>query len=322
MPGSFKTSAPSSPFRVLVRFAAVAVAVLWLARGYSTDVVEALLPAVQAEMAALDRDFAILSLDIHQDGPTRTIRLRADVAHTIFVRGRPIHPLGDRPGAQGWYQVNITARGVLASTLLCLIAVLGWPAKSPRETLLRILLALPLVTLLIVVDVPLELLGNLHEVVARQVDPEGFRLLFAGDKWLDGGGDFAAALAAATVVITFSAKGLSWRKRVQRASPRAVDLRKTAQSACGPPGFVTAVDSSTLSRHEQPPRKSEPVASCGWHWQARLAVENASVLRVELLTSYLVVPSELHGWGAIRLGTAIRSNNPAESHRQSPESRT
>ncbi len=321
MPGSFKTSATRLPFRVLARFATVAVAVLWLAGGYSTEVVTALLPAVQAEMTVLDRDFAILSLDVHPDGSARTIRLRADVAHTLFVRGRAIHPLGDRPGAQGWYQVNINARGVLPSALLFLIAVLGWPEKSPRETLVRILLAIPLVTLLILVDIPLELLGNLHEVVARQVDPQGFRLLFAGDKWLDGGGDFALALGAATVVITFSAKGLSWRKRIQRGSPQEIDLRKTVKirvwcyRICRRSGLVNPRTLRTADTPERPVGELW-VALAGTVGRGkRLGFASRASEGAPCRSERTARP------GAIRLGTAIRSNNPTESHRQSAESR-
>jgi hypothetical protein len=183
--------------------------VLWLARAYSIAVVEALLPAVQSEMALINGDFTILSMGANNDGSTHTIRLRADVAHTIFVRGIPIRPMGDRPGALGWYQVDLAADGVLQSALLFLIAVLGWPMSSLRQMRIRILLAVPLVALLISLELPLELLGNLQEVVARQVDPDGFRLIFAWDKFLDGGGNLALALAAASAVVTFSAESMS-----------------------------------------------------------------------------------------------------------------
>jgi hypothetical protein len=186
---------------VLLRVALASLLVLGLARACATDIVAGLLPGIGAEVAALDSDFSILSLDFGQDGPSHTVRLRANLAHPIDVAGRTVSPLGWLPDTEGWYQVDLNARGVLQSSIILLIVLLGWPQRSWRELGARLLLALPLLVLLIAVDAPLELLGNLQESVARHWDPQGFRPLFAWDVFLEGGGNSALALGFAALAI-------------------------------------------------------------------------------------------------------------------------
>jgi hypothetical protein len=82
-----------------------------------------------------------------------------------------------------------------------LIIVLAWPHATLPELALRGLVALPLMALLLAISAPLDLLGNLQELVARQVEPNGLQPLYLWAKVLEGGGDMALAAGLAGVTI-------------------------------------------------------------------------------------------------------------------------
>jgi hypothetical protein len=191
----------STHHRALLRVAVASVLLLGLAGAFGTDLVAGLLPAVQAEMSLLGREYALLSLKVTSDVADPTVRLRANLAHPLGVNGSTLYPLGWLGHPTGWYQVDLNARGVLQASLLLLIVVLGWPYGTWRELVARLLYSVPLLLVLLAVDAPLELLGNLEEAVVGPVDPDGFRLLFAWDRFLEGGGSCVLALAFATLAI-------------------------------------------------------------------------------------------------------------------------
>jgi hypothetical protein len=205
--GSAARVSPSSanPLRVLARLLLVSLAILSLARIVSVEAVALLLPVIKAEVTALDDNVSIFSLDLSQDGPSNTVRLRANLLRPIYIHNSVVYPLGFRPHTEGWYQVNLNTRGVLQSSLLLLIIVLSWPQRSMRDLPRRLAVALPFIAILIAIDAPLELLGNLHQVVLHDVDPQGFHAMFAWDKFLEGGGNCALALAFAALAIVLTA---------------------------------------------------------------------------------------------------------------------
>ena len=134
------------------------------------------------------------------------VRTRVQLARPIEVRGQRVVPLGWPPRPPGWYQVELNARGVLQSALALVMALLSWPNSITREALLRTALSVPALAVLIAIDAPLELLGNLQEVIARPFDPNGMRPLFFWGRFLEGGGNLALGLALAILVLTLSAR--------------------------------------------------------------------------------------------------------------------
>ncbi len=188
------------PFELALRLLAASVLVLALAQAFALDAVRALIPAVRTEVQSLGGDYEVLSLDLSQAASGSTLRLRANLAHPLLVGGQRVVPLGWPPRPPGWYQVDLNARGVLEASLLLGIIALGWPSTCAREMILRLGFALLLLPALIMIDTPLELLGNLQEAVARPWDPAGVRPLFLWDRFLEAGGNLALALVSSAFV--------------------------------------------------------------------------------------------------------------------------
>src|SRR5271166_917997 len=97
---------PVSPARFLLRLALVSMAVLWLAKQYSANVVELLVPVIRAEILALDDNISIESLQITREQGALTLLLRANTLRTIYFKQFIVFPLGVRPQTNGWYQVH------------------------------------------------------------------------------------------------------------------------------------------------------------------------------------------------------------------------
>lgn len=191
-------------FRFALRLVAVAVVILALVQPFALVLVRVELRPMRAEVAALGADYRVMSLDLGREGPSSTVRLRANLRQPIYVHGRWVLPFGRPPFPPGFYQINLDARGVLQAPLIFLIAVLSWPVIGAMQMLARLFLAVPTLGVLLALDAPLELLGNLQEAVARQWHLEGLRPLFVWDKFLEGGGNAVLALVLAVCVITWS----------------------------------------------------------------------------------------------------------------------
>lgn len=180
---------------------------LWLASTDAASIVKVLLPAMGAEITAIDDDVSILQLDVVRDSSRGRIRMRADLARPTYINGYLIAPLATKPSSGGWYQVNLSVSAALKSSFILLVVVLSWPARIRREWIKRILIAMPLLVLLFALDAPLDLLGNLEDGIAREFDPNGTRLLFSWATFLEGGGNSVLALALSGVAISLATRG-------------------------------------------------------------------------------------------------------------------
>jgi len=191
----------------LLRLAAVAVILLLLARSWSVEVVTRLVPVIGAEITALDRNLSIGALELADDVSGHVVRLRANLRWPVVVGGRTVDPLGWQPNTNGWYEVRISARGVLQSTLVYLAAVLAWPGAGWRAAWLRLGLVVPFGALMFALDTAPDLLGNFQEAVVRRVDTHATTALFVWARFLEGGGNVALALGLAMVTIALAARG-------------------------------------------------------------------------------------------------------------------
>lgn len=194
------------PGRFLVQLLFVSLVVLWLAKVFSADLVALLLPAIRAEVTTLDDNVSVLNMAVSREGPNRRIRMQANLLRPIYVNGHDVYPLGWKAQPRGWYQVNLNAGAALKSSLILLIVLLSWPARTPREFIERALIAAPLTLVLLAIDAPLDLLGNFQEGVVHDIDPHGLRPLFVWSKFLEGGGNSVLALAFSVVAIALAAR--------------------------------------------------------------------------------------------------------------------
>ncbi len=194
-----------------VRIALVLSGGLWIAADRATTLVACVIPPIRFEITRIDDNIIVNSLEIvHSDGAD-TLRMRANLRYPAYVRDRQVVPFGWQPHTEGGYQVNLKVLAVLQAPLVLLMLVLSWPQRSLREFLSRLLVTAPLALLLFCIDAPLDLLGNFHEAVIRNVDPAAKDPLFTWARLLEGGGRLALGLCLGGVAITLG----SWRIRTE-----------------------------------------------------------------------------------------------------------
>jgi hypothetical protein len=208
----------SRPAKFLIRLALIGAPLLWLVSTESAPLVKVLLPAMGAEITAIDDNVSILQLDVVRDGSKSRIRMRADLLRPTYINGYRVVPLASTSSSGGWYQVNLNASAALKSTFILLVVVLSWPAGDRREWIKRVLIAIPLLLLLFAADAPLDLLGNLQDGIAREFDPKGIRPLFTWSTFLEGGGNSVLALALSGVAIALAMRGATGGEGVDARS--------------------------------------------------------------------------------------------------------
>ncbi len=212
-------SPPICRIHFLFRLAFTSVMLLWLAPASSDVVVAHLLPPFRAEVLTLDDNISIISLDLSRESSSSTIRLRANLRRPIYINRSVVYPRGWLPNTEGGYQVNFNTYGVLQSPLILLIVVLSWPHRSVSELVVRFGLALFFLAVLIGIDAPFELVGNFQHEVLLDVDPQGFHGIFIWDRFLEGGGNCALALAMAALAIVLPVRSTR-SSSAQRRSDR------------------------------------------------------------------------------------------------------
>jgi hypothetical protein len=223
------------PLGVLGRIALVTLVTVWVGCRCSEPIVERLLPAIRAEILALDHNLEVLALDLSTEGPSRTVRLLANLDHPVYLADRAIYPLGWWPySPKGLYRMHITVSSVLQAPVLLCIVILSWPHRSLRERILRLLAAIPLAALLFAVDAPLELVGNFHNIVYLTDAPHATDGYFAWDCFLEGGGRPMLALAVAALAIV-AGQALA---RPSAASRLVNEPGSPARDAIGAPQLI------------------------------------------------------------------------------------
>ncbi len=189
------------PLELIARIALVATVLLWLANHYADGIVKPLIPAFQQVVATLDDEFTVFDMNISNDEGKRTLRVRADLAHPVLIAGQWLEPMNSNPSTAGWMQVNLTLGGILQYSILLLIPVLAWPTTGIREFGIRVGLAIPLIAVLLLIDVPLSILAELWFPIHNDHDPDAFWPLLAWSRFMMGGGGQVLALAMGIVAI-------------------------------------------------------------------------------------------------------------------------
>lgn len=163
--------------------------------------VDAALPMIGAVFKWVADDFRLLDLSIAQAGSDRVVKVTVMWQHIQVVGNHVIYP-----DARG----TATASTLLAHTLqgpcAAIVAAFAWPLAAGRnrwwrEIAARVLVLLPLLALLVVVDTPFVLAGELWGMVLDALDPNAFSVLVAWKTFLQGGGRYALGLAIASLAI-------------------------------------------------------------------------------------------------------------------------
>jgi len=201
----------------LLRLLAACGIALLLTRIFALDLLDALLPVYQHEIAALSADGRPSSLILVRIAEPPTLRLRTEL-----------------PQARGWMESQLNALGALQGLAVFLIVLTAWPAAGAAEWTLRSLIAVPLLMVLLLVDAPLELLGNLQRGMLAYGHSNRLPGLYVWDRFLDGGGALALAIGAAAVAVA------AGRWAALRSRPGSVGIRRRALAGAAIMGLLVA----------------------------------------------------------------------------------
>lgn len=184
-----------------------------MAHGVQRPIVSAMIPMVRWTLDTVQSDFLIQSLEIAEDGPNQTLRLRANLSQPVEIGGRTFYPIGYLTRQVGGYQATLTTGGVIVYSLVTLIVVLTWPALQWKEMLKRFAIALPLMVLLILINVGVTFPAELWTPIHNEWVPDVRWPLLEWSKLLMGGAGLAMGLVCGAMAIW------SGQVRAEVASP-------------------------------------------------------------------------------------------------------
>jgi hypothetical protein len=163
--------------------------------------IELLLPLYRWEIAWLAPDYHIVSLAIADSHNESVIALNLDLIRYTVVAG---HALPPTSGISSSTLVGHALQHPLV--MMCLLA--AWPTANNIQRIKLFVIAVPLLLLVEMLDVPMVLLGSIEDLMIANIAPDKFSFLVAWMNFMNGGGRLALSIAAALVAVGL---GNMWR---------------------------------------------------------------------------------------------------------------
>ncbi len=186
--------------KALLKFAALFLpaylALLVLSMQFGHHYVEFLLPLYRWEIGWFTPDYRIASLALADNRGEAVVALTLDMIRYVVVAGHGLPPGGS-------ISSSTLAGHALQHPLLMLSLLAAWPAASLPHRVALLAIAVPLLLLVEMLDVPLVLLGSIEDLVIANIAPDAGSFLVYWMNFLNGGGRLALSIAAA-----FAAAGL------------------------------------------------------------------------------------------------------------------
>jgi hypothetical protein len=203
MPGSSTAAVPLplQPIKLGARLLLVAVLVLYSLHALEHFIVEPLAPMFQAVIGALDRQFVITDAGLGHEGSNEVLSFRANLRAPVTIAQGVVYPFGSHGVPPGWYQVDCTLGSVLQYPALLLIITLAWPARQPREVVVRLLTSAAFAGLLLLIAVPTTVVAELQHAVETEIDSHALGYWMTWSRFLMGGGGVALSMFLAVVAI-------------------------------------------------------------------------------------------------------------------------
>ena len=192
---------------ILLRLSIAAVVLLPLAVTQGEALVQSWLSAYGAVFEWVADDFQLLKLFIDHEGADRVVRVVVMWKHIAFVGNQVIYP--DPRGTAN--TSTLLAHG-LQGPLVAILAAITWPTCRNTvgrayvnsrliERASRVALMLPLLIVLVLIDMPLVLAGELWGMVIDALEPDRISLLVMLKTFLQGGGRYALGVATAMLSV-------------------------------------------------------------------------------------------------------------------------
>ena len=177
----------------LVLFAAILLA---LGRVYGTAKVTPLLPALAWVIETVDDHFRVDRMSIVNRKADTYIELKVTPIR-LLMRGHRVLI----PDAKLFFAPSTLLGSVLQSIILFLAILLAWPCARLWAFFARLLLAVPMIALLLVTNVPLGFVGVMLDFRQNYPDIPVAPLAYWND-FLQTGGPLALAIAASVLVVS------------------------------------------------------------------------------------------------------------------------
>jgi len=177
-------------------FLAAYLALLGLSLPFGRHYVEFLLPLYRWEIGVLTPNYHIASLALADNRGEAVVALTLDLVRYIVVAGHAIPPGGS-------ISSSTLAGHALQHPLLMLSLLVAWPSASLSRRIALLAIAVPLLLLVEMLDVPLVLLGSIDDLILANVAPGTTAFLAAWMDFMNGGGRLALSIAAALAAVGF-----------------------------------------------------------------------------------------------------------------------
>jgi hypothetical protein len=187
----------------------VSAAVLLSTHVLERRIVGLLIPVLPACVNFLDDTFIVTNVTASDESANATLRIQANLTQPVEDGTRGLYPAGWGGRPNRGIQVAYTLGAVVQYSALALIAVLAWPATGLRELLVRGLLFVPIMTLVVLFEVPCTLLAGLWTFVDGELNSHQNRGWIVWGEFLGGGGGLMIALVAAFVCIALASTNRS-----------------------------------------------------------------------------------------------------------------
>lgn len=167
---------------------------------YGETLINGCLPIFRAVFDGVSGDFQLLNLAVDNEGVDRVLRATVTWKQITVINGVTL-----APDPRGTANASTLLAHALQGPLVALLAVCGWPLRNGpgtwAEGLCRFAVLAPLVLIVLIVDVPVVLVGELWALVLDTLDPERVSALVIWKSFMQGGGRYALALAAAAISV-------------------------------------------------------------------------------------------------------------------------
>ena len=187
-----------------LRLIIIAAILLTLGRIYASAVVTPMLPAMAWVIEAVDDRFRVEQMRIAEWKADTFIELKATPVRIFMLGNRLL-----MPDAKLFFEPAILVGSVLQPVILFLAIILAWPGARLKTFGLRLLLAVPVIALLLITNVPLGFVGVMLDFREYFPDIPVAPLVYWND-FLQTGGPLALAIAVGILVASVADRWLQW----------------------------------------------------------------------------------------------------------------
>jgi hypothetical protein len=156
-------------------------------------------------LPAVDDHFTVLAVEVVQEGVNDVLRVRANLSRPTQVGGRTVYPFGWHGTRAGGFQVERSLASVFQYSAVTLIFAVAWPPTRVRILLLRLLVAIPLVTILLVTDEVCTVTAELWGLVQQESATDSISGWMVSSRLLMGGGGLALAVVIGVASVAVAA---------------------------------------------------------------------------------------------------------------------